>query len=652
MTGKDATRRLPLGTSWVLAAVGFVVLIGGLVAWRQITGGPQQAEAQAPVAQRPAQQRPAQQRPVAQRPVAQAPAPAEQVAAPAPAGQKLQTVAVVNREPITRTALGDEALRRHGEEVLESLLNRHLIQIACQQQGIQITEADIDAEIQQIAKKFGLSVDRWIGLLRDERNVSLGQYRREIVWPTLALRRLAAAELTVTPEEVQAEMEKYYGPKAKVRMISVNNRRLAEELQAKVAADPDSFADTAKLHSEDESASARGLIPPIRKHLGNQEVEDMVFGLKPGEVSPVLFVANQYLIFKCEEILPADQIPAGNLEGIRQHLTDQVRDAKMREAAGTIYQKLQAESQIVNVYNDPAKAAQMPGVAATINNQPVSLRELQEECISRHGVEVLEGEINRKILQQELTRRQLSVSEADLEAEILRAADSLGFLTKEGKPDMEAWLKHVTDEQGVTVELYVRDAVWPTVALKKLIGGNVEVTEEDIKKGFAANYGPRAQVLAIMLDSERRAHEVWEMARRNPTEQFFGELARQYSIEPVSKNNDGQVPPIPRNGGQDLLENAAFELDPGELSHIIAAGQNWIILYGLGQTKPVINDLEVVRDELHKELLEKKMRLAMADEFDRLRENAQIDNFLANTTQAGKAYDTAVRQQMKAQQAN
>ncbi|MEW4562921.1 peptidylprolyl isomerase [Bremerella sp. JC770] len=641
MTGKDATRRLSLGKSWVLAAAGFVVLIGGIVAWRQVTGGPQTAEAQAPVQQRQA----TQPRQAASGPLA---APAEEVAAPTRTAQKIQTVAVVNREPISREALGDEALRRHGEDVLESLLNRHLISMACQQKGIQITEADIDNEITNIAKKFGLSVDRWLGLLKEERNVSPGQYRREIIWPTLALRKLAESQLAVSDAEIQVEYEKHYGPKVKVRMISLSERGLAEELRAKAAANPESFADIAKDHSQDvNSAAARGLIPPVRKHIGNQEIEDTVFAMQPGEISPVLFVQGQYLIFKCEEHLAADQIPVNSLPAIRQRLTDVVRENKMRDAAGDIYEQLQNSAQIVNVFNDPGKSSKMPGVAATLNGQPVSIQELKEECISRHGVEVLDGEINRKILQQELTRRQLSVAEADLEAEIIRAADSFGFLTKEGQPDMEAWLKQVTEEQGVSVELYVRDAVWPTVALKKLVDNKVQITEDDITKGFAANYGERAQVLAVVLDSQRRAQEVWEMARRNPTEKFFGELARQYSIEPVSKNNDGQVPPIRKHGGQPTIENEAFKLQPGELSGIIATGNQYVILYSLGLTKPLIHSVEDVRDELVKELHEKKLRLAMAEEFERLRDNAQIDNFLANTTQAGKAYESAVRQQMQ-----
>ena len=44
-----------------------------------------------------------------------------------------------------------------------------------------------------------------------------------------------------------------------------------------------------------------GLIPPIRKHVGDENLERIAFGLKEGEISPVIQVANQYVILKCEK---------------------------------------------------------------------------------------------------------------------------------------------------------------------------------------------------------------------------------------------------------------------------------------------------------------------------------------------------------------
>jgi hypothetical protein len=279
-------------------------------------------------------------------------------------------------------------------------------------------------------------------------------------------------------------------------------------------------------------------------------------------------------------------------------------------------------------------------VAAIINGRQIPLEYVYDACLERHGAEVLEGEINRQLLLQELGRRQLTVAEKDIDTEVARAADSYGYSKPDGSPDIEGWLKAVTDGDQTTVELYVRDAVWPSVALKKLVGSQVKVTQEDLQKGFESNYGERVEAMAIVLGSHRQAQSVWEMARNNPTDQFFGELAKQYSIEPTSRSNYGKVPPIRRHGGQPLIEKEAFRLKAGELSGIIAIGDKYVILRCQGRTKPVVEEFDVVKDELIKDIHEKKMRIAMADQFDRLKDSAQIDNFLAGTSQMGNRAKT------------
>jgi parvulin-like peptidyl-prolyl isomerase len=85
-----------------------------------------------------------------------------------------------------------------------------------------------------------------------------------------------------------------------------------------------------------------------------------------------------------------------------------------------------------------------------------------------------------------------------------------------------------------------------------------------------------------------------------------------------------------------VIEEEAFRLQPGELSGIISVADKYLILRCLGRTQPVVRDFAAVEGELRRDLLEKKMRLAMADEFDRLKEAAQIDNFLTGTSQPGK----------------
>src|SRR5205814_6896498 len=88
-------------------------------------------------------------------------------------------------------------------------------------------------------------------------------------------------------------------------------------------------------------------------------------------------------------------------------------------------------------------------------------------------------------------------------------------------------------------------------------------------------------------------------------------------------------------GGSPLIEEEAFKLKPGELSGIVSVEGNFIVLRCQGRTRPVQTDFNAVRGELAKDIQEKKLRVMMTKEFDRLREVAQIDNFMAGSSQSG-----------------
>ena len=609
MAGKDASGATSRFWSTILGSGSF--LVSSVVVLAAIGSGPWSSEAVGQV--RPAS----------------ATAPGVQ--------QTLPVLAVVNGEQITRQALSEECLRRYGDEVLESMLNKHIILQACQARRITITQQDVEDEIQHIAAKFNLSVENWLSLLESERNVDPRQYRTDIVWPTLALRQLASNDIAVTDEEYKLAFESEYGPKVRARLIAVTSRQKADWLVATLRSNPDQFAQLAKEHSEDRAtASAYGVIPPIRMHVGDPDIERVAFSLKEGEISPVIQVGNQYIILQCEKQIPRTYISSQQLPQIEQQLREQISEHKTRASSAEVFQSLQAQTPIKKIFGDAELERQHPGVAATVGNQQVTMQQLSEECISRHGKDVLQGEINRVLLVQELRRNQKTVDESDIDQEVARAADAYGFVKQDGSPDVQGWLNKVTDGDATTVELYVRDAVWPSVALKKLVGDDVEVTQEDLQNGFEANYGERVEVLAIVLNNHRQAQTVWDMARNNPTDQFFGDLANQYSVEPSSKSNFGRVPPLRMHSGQPLLEKEAFRLKPGELSGIVAVGDKYVIMRCLGRTEPIVKEFNVVKDELAKDIREKKLRLAMAKEFDHLKDSAQIDNFLAGTSQTAK----------------
>ncbi|HEX5470374.1 MAG TPA: peptidylprolyl isomerase, partial [Lacipirellulaceae bacterium] len=349
------------------------------------------------------------------------------------------------------------------------------------------------------------------------------------------------------------------------------------------------------------------------------------------QISQIIPVGEQFAILKCEGLLPARNVP---LESVREELTEQIKDGRLRKVAGSLFKELQSSATVQNVWNNPQLHAQMPGVVEIINGEQISYSELAEECLLRYGRQVLDVEISHLLLHQALAKAKVNVTEQDLNEEMAHAAQLSGVVDKQGKPDMAKWIETATKEQGITKDEYIRDSVWPSAALKKLTGSTVEVTDKDLQKGFEANYGERVRCRAIVLSNMRRAQEVWNKARKNTSPDYFGDLAEQYSVEASSKSLRGEVPPIRRFGGQPQLEDVAFGLKPGELSGIIQLGNQFVILKCEGRTAPVEVRLQDVHDILYQDIFEKKLRLAMSQRFDDIRSKARIDNFLAGTSQS------------------
>ena len=571
---------------------------------------------------------------------------------PAPTTPALVNIATVNGQPITRDELGQLCIQRSGQEILDSVLNKYLIKQACEAQNIVIYQKDIDDEIARIAAKFNLTVHMYLKLIEDQRDILPEQYAADVVWPMLALRSLARDKATVTQADIDRAYQAEYGPKIQVRMLAVADEKKARDLAQQAKANPETFKVLAKKHSEDPaSASVEGLLPPIRRLGGNDPIETVAFSLRPNDISDVFAVGEMFICLQCvrhinSNIPSPDQIAAIQT-GIRQDLEDK----KLREIAETVFDALREQSSVVKVLGNPELEKQNPGVAAFINRQPVPMSTLEEQCIKRVGPKVLDGAIHRKLLEGALQSIGATVAQADIDQEIARAAEYYGIVHSDGRPNIEAWLTQILSEEGSTIELYISDVVWPTVALKKMIAGKVHVEESDLQKGFESNFGPRAEVLAIVCSNQRTAQEVWQLARDNPTDQFFGELASQYSVEPSSRSNFGKIPPLRRHSGQPMLEAAAFKMQPGELSGIIETGGQYVVLRSQGMTTPVVAELSAVRNELTKDILEKKQRVAMETHLEHLLKSAQIDNFLVPKSQLGAAATQATLKAMKEQSA-
>ena len=253
----------------------------------------------------------------------------------------------VNGYSITWNAVAQECMERYGRDVLENLINRAVIQQACASRKVVVTNAEVSNEVSRIAKKFGISVENWYQMLQAERGITRLQYHRDIIWPMLALKKMASAKIEVTEKELREGMLGNYGPRVKAKLIMLDNQRRATEIHAKLVRNPEDFERHAQKYSiEPNSRALGGEIPPIRRYGGNPKIEEVAFKLQAGEISQVIPLGrNRFVILKCTGYTKSITT---DLNTVRQELYKQIKEDKLQAAVARTFEKIRRETTINN----------------------------------------------------------------------------------------------------------------------------------------------------------------------------------------------------------------------------------------------------------------------------------------------------------------
>lgn len=284
------------------------------------------------------------------------------------------TVARVNNQIVTRQQLADEAIARKGEEVLETLIARIMIDQALKARGLSVTADEVNAEIEATAQRMaGLSREAWLRTLAKERNISPIQYARDIIYPSLALRKLAQNRVQVTEAEIDQAYESMYGEKLRVRVIMVDKVRAAQDAWEKLRANPAGFEKMAMEISIDQSRSAGGLYPePIARYSYPRNISDAAFlqlvdgdpkdkdpnhKPKDGDISgPIQLTETTWVIMKREGLIPRKEMDKKD-PAIRENLRQIVFDARIKEKMAEVYAELEKQTEIENKLSGRIKLA-------------------------------------------------------------------------------------------------------------------------------------------------------------------------------------------------------------------------------------------------------------------------------------------------------
>ncbi len=273
--------------------------------------------------------------------------PAEKPAAPpaAPEGNsdyEREAVAYIYGViPITRAELGEYLIARQGADRLDLLINRRIIEHACQEKGIEVTAAEVEAALGDDLK--GLSINKldFVKMVLKRYNKTLYEWKEDVIRPRLMLAKLCKDRITVTDDDLHKGFEAYYGEKVVVRLImwprEQKNRVLA--MYAKLRDDPAEFDRQSRQQVSPTLAGKGGLLDPIGRHtMGDDDLEKALFKLKPDEITEVKETPQGIAVFKCVRHDPPNT--SVTLAKVQPELEKEIREKKIAMTIPAVFEEL------------------------------------------------------------------------------------------------------------------------------------------------------------------------------------------------------------------------------------------------------------------------------------------------------------------------
>jgi hypothetical protein len=293
---------------------------------------------------------------------------------------------------------------------------------------------------------------------------------------------------------------------------------------------------------------------------------------------------------------------------------------------------------------------------ATVNGEVITYGQLTGECVSRKGEEVLETLIARKLIEQALRARKMEVKAEEIDAEIDRQAATMAGMTREN------WLRVLAKDRNISPVQYARDIIYPALALRKLAWDRVQVTEDDVKDAYDANFGERLKCRIIMTGTVEHAKQIWEELKKNPSRFEWIAQNDNRSIDQVTRSMGGLLTePLTRHAAPRTVSDAAFaqlvDLDPkvdrrnkaevtkyapkdGDFTGPIqVTPASWVIIRreGVIPARPYDPKSAETRAQMTEAIREAKLKDEMGKVYNDLLERAAIDNKLSGHTTTVRA---------------
>jgi len=256
------------------------------------------------------------------------------------------------------------------------------------------------------------------------------------------------------------------------------------------------------------------------------------------------------------------------------------------------------------LYSIQAQAQKDSSMSFMVQYAQQQLQQLQQQRVQvAMGSTIMEEMIEHELIKQEAQRRGITVTAADIDAEIQRQfqptarepsspiTDTTAITSTSATTDTVAPSPTVTDTPGPTATPIPPDA-WKTEYENTLTTFGIsdaefrrytmepQVWRDRLQKVMAEavpKTGEHVHARHILVDTEEEAREILAQLKGSPPASFE-DLAREKSTDTASKEQGGDLGWFPRGAMAADFEAVAFSLQPGEISDVVTTTYGFHII--------------------------------------------------------------------------
>lgn len=237
------------------------------------------------------------------------------------------------------------------KDILDQLIQEELLYQEAIKQGFQVSEADVEKEIENVLSDKGIPKDKFISDLKEK-----GMDYQTVVesfMRNMAIAKLINSTVLSNIEVSDQEIEEYYNTHSdsppisipeqiRARHILVSNESDAKEIKSMLDKGYD-FAELAKERSEGPSASRGGDLGWFSKGMMVPEFEEAAFALKVGDVSDIVKTKYGYHII---QVTGRKYAETRSIKEAEPDIRDILVQSKQKSAISTYIEQIRSKADI------------------------------------------------------------------------------------------------------------------------------------------------------------------------------------------------------------------------------------------------------------------------------------------------------------------